>query len=157
LGNRSSAYTQATRSGLRVKHCPLRSLPQVAAVYSAAFPSSLTNRGRPDFRRPRSITSHFSPIRRASLAPSGPLTSHPIPKPLIPHGRDSGLAVRLQDLFFVLPQCVDLGLLAIAAPFRSAYHLKKRLGSGFETISISQCESALRVSDPDYNRHYLPC
>ena len=49
--------------------------------------------------------------------------------------------VRLQDLFLILSQCVDLGLLAITAAFRSARDLKKILGSGFKMIRISQCES----------------
>jgi hypothetical protein len=49
--------------------------------------------------------------------------------------------VRFQDLFFVLSQGVDLGLLAVTA-FRSARDLKKILGSGFEIVRISQCESA---------------
>jgi hypothetical protein len=51
-------------------------------------------------------------------------------------------AVRLQDLFLVLPQSVDLGLLSITAAFRAAGDLKKILGSGFEIIRISQGESA---------------
>jgi hypothetical protein len=50
-------------------------------------------------------------------------------------------AMRLQDLFLILSQCVDLGLLAVAAAFRSARDLKKILGSGFEMIRVSQCES----------------
>jgi hypothetical protein len=49
--------------------------------------------------------------------------------------------VSLQDLFLVLSQRVDLGLLAVAAAFSAARHLKKILGSGFEMIRISQCES----------------
>ena len=49
-------------------------------------------------------------------------------------------AVRLQNLFLVLPQRIDLGLLAITAAFRAARDLKKILGSGFEMIRISQCE-----------------
>jgi hypothetical protein len=48
--------------------------------------------------------------------------------------------VRLQDLFFILSQCVDLGLLAITAAFSAAGDLKKILGSGFEMIRISQCD-----------------
>jgi hypothetical protein len=55
--------------------------------------------------------------------------------------RDSGLAVRLEDLFLILSQCVDLGLLTITAAFRAAGDLKKILGSGFEMIRISQGES----------------
>ena len=31
------------------------------------------------------------------------------------HGRTSGLTVRFEDLALVLSQCVDLGLLAVAA------------------------------------------
>jgi len=50
-------------------------------------------------------------------------------------------AVRLQDLFLILSQCIDLGLLSITAAFRAAGDLKKILGSGFEMIRISQCES----------------
>jgi hypothetical protein len=49
--------------------------------------------------------------------------------------------VRLQDLFPILSQCVDLGLLAITAAFRAAGDLKEIFGSGFEMIRISQCES----------------
>ena len=47
----------------------------------------------------------------------------------------------LQDLFLILSQCVDLGLLAITTPFSAAGDLKEILGSGFEMIRISQCES----------------
>ena len=36
------------------------------------------------------------------------------------HGRASGLTVRLQDLFLVLSQCVDLGLLSITAAFSAS-------------------------------------
>jgi hypothetical protein len=59
--------------------------------------------------------------------------------------------MRLQDLFLILPQCVDLGLLAITAAFRAAGDLKKILGSGFEMIRISQCESprVFRVYDKE--------
>jgi hypothetical protein len=49
--------------------------------------------------------------------------------------------VRLQDLFLILSQGVDLGLPAITAAFRAAGDLKKILGSGFEMIRISQRES----------------
>jgi hypothetical protein len=48
--------------------------------------------------------------------------------------------VRFQDLFFILSQGVDLGLLTITAAFRAARDLKKILGSGFEMIRISQCD-----------------
>jgi hypothetical protein len=48
--------------------------------------------------------------------------------------------MRLQNLFLILPQCVDLGLLSVAAAFRSARDLEKILGSGFEMIRISQCD-----------------
>ena len=54
-------------------------------------------------------------------------------------------AVRFQDLFLILSQCVDLGLLSITAAFRAARDLKKILGSGFEMIRISQCESPRSV------------
>jgi hypothetical protein len=47
----------------------------------------------------------------------------------------------LQDLFLILSQCVDLGLLAVATPFRAPGDLKKILGCGFEMIRISQGES----------------
>jgi hypothetical protein len=50
-------------------------------------------------------------------------------------------AVRLQDLFLILSQGVDLGLLPITPAFSAAGDLKKILGSGFEMIRISQCES----------------
>ena len=50
--------------------------------------------------------------------------------------------MRFQDLFLIPSQCVDLGLLSITATFRTARDLKKKiLGSGFEMIRISQCES----------------
>ena len=39
-------------------------------------------------------------------------------------------AMCLQDFVLVLPQCVDLGLLAVAAVFSAARHLKQILGSG---------------------------
>ena len=48
-----------------------------------------------------------------------------------------------EDLFLILSQSVDLGLLPITAAFGSACDLKKILGSGFEMVRIrvSQCES----------------
>ena len=49
--------------------------------------------------------------------------------------------VRFQDLFLILSQRVDLGLLSVTAAFRSARDLKKILGSGFEMIRVSQCMS----------------
>ena len=49
--------------------------------------------------------------------------------------------MRFQDLFLILSQCVDLGLLSITATFRTARDLKKILGSRFEMSRISQCES----------------
>ena len=55
-------------------------------------------------------------------------------------------AMRLQDLFLILSQRVDLGLLSITAAFGAVRDLKKILGSGFEMIRISQCESP-RVLD----------
>jgi len=45
-----------------------------------------------------------------------------------------------QDLFLILSQGVDLGLLSITAAFRAARDFKKIFGSGFEMIRISQCE-----------------
>jgi hypothetical protein len=49
--------------------------------------------------------------------------------------------VRLQDLFLILSQGVDLGLLSITAALGSARDFKQILGSGFEMIRISQGES----------------
>jgi hypothetical protein len=49
--------------------------------------------------------------------------------------------MRLQDLFLILSEGVDLGLLSITAAFRAARDFEKILGSGFEMIRISQCES----------------
>ena len=59
--------------------------------------------------------------------------------------------MRFQDLFLILPQCVDLGLLSITAAFRAARDFEKILGSGFEVIRISQCESprVFRVYDKE--------
>ena len=51
-------------------------------------------------------------------------------------------AMRLQDLFLILSQSVDLGLLAVAAAFGAAGDLKQVLGSGFEMIGVSQSKSA---------------
>jgi hypothetical protein len=50
--------------------------------------------------------------------------------------------VRLQDLFLILSQGVDLGLLSITAAFRAAGDFEKIPGSGFEDIGIgiSQCD-----------------
>jgi hypothetical protein len=50
-------------------------------------------------------------------------------------------AVSFQDLFLILSQGVDLRPLSITAALRAARDLKKILGSGFEMIRISQCES----------------
>ena len=50
-------------------------------------------------------------------------------------------AMCFEDLVLILSQCVDLGLLSITAAFSAARDLKKILGSGFEMIRISQCES----------------
>jgi hypothetical protein len=50
-------------------------------------------------------------------------------------------AVSFQDLFLVLSQRVDLGLLPVTAAFGAAGDLKKILGSGFEIVRINQCES----------------
>jgi hypothetical protein len=49
--------------------------------------------------------------------------------------------MRLQDLFLILSQCVDLGRLSITAAFIAAGDLKKILSSRFEIIRISQYES----------------
>jgi hypothetical protein len=59
--------------------------------------------------------------------------------------------MRFQDLFFVLPQGVDLRLLPVTAALGSARDLKKILGSGFEMIRISQCEleRVFRVYDQE--------
>src|SRR5260221_5229351 len=63
-------------------------------------------------------------------------------------------AMRLQDLFFVLSQGVDLGLLSITTAFGAARDLKKILGSGFEMIRISQCESPrdFRIYDKEMTK-----
>jgi hypothetical protein len=78
-----------------------------------------------------------------------PITNHF--SPITSHGRASGPAARFQDLFLILSQGVDLGLLAITAAFRAARDLKKILGSGFGMIRISQCELArvFRVYDKE--------
>jgi hypothetical protein len=62
--------------------------------------------------------------------------------------------MRLQDLFLILSQRIDLGLLPVAAAFRAARDLKKILGSGFEMIRISQCESprVFRVYDKEMTK-----
>ena len=84
---------------------------------------------------------HFERLTHLSLfttpLPLSPLTNHfsPITAAL------AALAVRLQDLFIILSQGVDLGLLPITAAFGSARDLKQILGSGFEIVRISQCES----------------
>ena len=78
--------------------------------------------------------------------------------------------MRLQDLFLILSQCIDLGLLPITAAFRAAGDFEKILSSGFEMIRIrvSQCESprVLRfmikkgqIGDQidDHNRGELRC
>jgi hypothetical protein len=108
------------------------------------------------------ITNHFSPItlRRApdlslskvTLAQGGPLTFHfsPFANPLyLSHLTNHFLPLtaapavqRFQDLFLILSQRVDLGLLSITAAFRAPGDLKEILGSGFEMIRISQCKSA---------------
>jgi hypothetical protein len=89
-------------------------------------------------------------LRRACGTTSdylSPITNHFSPS----HGRASGQAVRLQDLFLVLSQRINLGLFTVATPFRGAGDLKKILGSGFEMIRISQCESprVFRVYDKE--------
>jgi len=74
----------------------------------------------------------------------------PFPKNLRDPVDAETAAMRLQDLFLILSQCVDLGLLAVTAAFSAAGDLKKILGSGFEMIRISQCVSA-RVLLPSPN------
>jgi hypothetical protein len=69
----------------------------------------------------------------------------PFPENLRDPMHAQATAVRLQDLFFILSQCVDLGLLSITAAFRAARDLKKILGCGFEMIRVSQWESAHSV------------
>jgi hypothetical protein len=78
---------------------------------------------------------------------------------------ESPLRVRLQDLFLVHSQCVDLGLLAITAAFSAARDFQKIFGSGFEMIRISQGESLLCFSEvveriellrTERNRSFLP-
>ena len=70
------------------------------------------------------------------------------PSPVTSHGRLAAqrCASKISSLY---SQCVDLGLLSITAAFRAARDLKKILGSGFEMIRISQCESprVFRVYD----------
>src|SRR3981081_1728909 len=54
------------------------------------------------------------------------------------------VAVRFQDLFFALPQRVDLRLFAVAAaPFRAASDLKKISSSRFEGFRISHWQNSL--------------
>src|SRR5260370_40598309 len=65
----------------------------------------------------------------------------PFPENLSDPVHGEAATMRLQDLFLVLSQCVDLGLLSITAAFRAARDLKKIFGSGFEMIRISQCKS----------------
>jgi hypothetical protein len=97
------------------------------------------------------FTFHHSPppltLRRANACSVAGLSL------LTSHGRASGLAVRLQDLFLILSQGVDLGLFAVTAAFRIARDLKKIGSSGFEMIRIriSQCESprVFRVYDKE--------
>jgi hypothetical protein len=89
------------------------------------------------------LTNHPSTRQRLLRAGLSLLTSlSDIALATSDHGRASGLTVRLQNLILILSQCIDLGLLAVTAPFRAARHLKKILGSGFEMIRISQCELA---------------
>jgi hypothetical protein len=75
----------------------------------------------------------------------------PLPENLRDPVDAKAATMRFQDLFLVLPQGVDLGLLAITAAFRAAGDLKKILGSGFEMIRISQCESprVFRIYDKE--------
>jgi hypothetical protein len=57
--------------------------------------------------------------------------------------------MRFQDLFLILSQCVDLGLLSIAPAFRAARHLKKIFGGGFEMIRVSQCDVTGLIRQPN--------
>jgi hypothetical protein len=54
---------------------------------------------------------------------------------------------RLQDLFLILSQCLDRGLLSITAAVRAARDFEKILSSGFERIRLSQCESPSRPDE----------
>jgi hypothetical protein len=91
-------------------------------------------------------TNHCQEKRGFAYSPepvSGPITNHL--SSITSHGRDSGLAMRFQNLFLILPQCVDLGLLPVAAAFRAACDLKKILGSDFEIIGIRISQCKIRV------------
>jgi hypothetical protein len=65
----------------------------------------------------------------------------PFPENLCDPMHAEAATMRLQDLFLVFSQCVDLGLFPIAAAFGAPGDLKEILGSRFEMIRISQCES----------------
>jgi hypothetical protein len=98
-----------------------------------------------------------SPFLLVNKAPDGPhqMRHGNVNAALSENLRDSvdaePAAVRLQDLFLILSQCVDLGLFTITAAFRAAGDFEKILGSGFEMIRISQCESprVFRVYDKE--------
>jgi hypothetical protein len=64
--------------------------------------------------------------------------------------------VHLQNLFLILSQGVDLGLLSITAAFSAAGDFEKILGSGFEMIRISQCESLCSGSEPNQTDTFSP-
>ena len=93
----------------------------------------------------RSICRNRSRVRSAisphSLGKGHRDVNAPFPENLRDPVDAEPTAMRLQDLFLVLSQRVDLGLLSITAAFGAVRDLKKILGSGFEMIRISQCES----------------
>jgi hypothetical protein len=76
----------------------------------------------------------------------------PLPENLRDAVHAEPATMSLQDLFLILSQCVDLGLLSVAAAFGAAGDLKKILSSGFEMIRVSQCESATVVGVYDQER-----
>jgi hypothetical protein len=124
----SRANAPATSRACR--QLPVRRGRRVGNVASIGLPiTNLSDIVPASAGRRRIIFHHQSLItnhRSRCLSPP-PLTSHE--SLLTSHGRDSGQAVRLQDLFLVLSQCVDLGLLSITAAFRAARDFAKILGS----------------------------
>jgi hypothetical protein len=93
------------------------------------------------------VTLTRSPLFFVDKTPDGPHqigygdVNTPFPENLRDPMHAESAAVSFQDLFLILSQGVDLGLLPVTAAFRAARDLKKILGSGFEMIRISQCES----------------